>query len=205
MAWSAIWVTALVSALQSVVFYGFFKYERSKEKQKGSYALYEPRHFQRSHRSPQPFADKWWKDAWDVEQEELLRCVGLDSYMFLRFLRLGARMAAVGTLCSLVLIPIYATGNAEGEATLEFNSLTLARVEQGSNRMWASVLCWCIFVAFVLHEFWVEWTVRTYICYYLMAIFCLTGLFYLTGLYHTHMFFLYLLNGSMVALFQKSL
>lgn len=112
------------------------------------------------HRSPGAFADVWWKDTWNVEQEELLRCVGLDSYMFLRFLRLGARMAGVGTLCSLVLLPIYATGNAEGESTMEFNSLTLARVEAGSNRMWATVTAWCIFVAFILHEFWSEWLVR---------------------------------------------
>jgi hypothetical protein len=158
-AWSAIWVTALVSALQSVIFYGVFKYQRNKEKQTSSYAWFEPRHFQRSHRSPNPFANSWWRDAWNVEQDELLRCVGLDTYMFLRVLRLGTRMAGVGTLCSLVLIPIYATGSAEGDSTLEFNSLTLARVEQGSLRLWATVICWWMFVAFLLHEFWKEWTV----------------------------------------------
>jgi calcium permeable stress-gated cation channel len=158
--WSAVWVTALISILQSLVFYGFFLYQRTKEKAKNSYALYEPRYFQKRHRSPGAFADVWWKDTWNVEQEELLRCVGLDSYMFLRFLRLGARMAGMGTLCSLVLLPIYATGNAEGESTMEFNSLTLARVEAGSNRMWATVTAWCIFVAFILHEFWSEWLVR---------------------------------------------
>ena len=158
-AWSAVWVTAVFAALQSIVFYAFFKIQRNREKIKNSYALYEPRHFQRSHRSPKPFADSWWKDAWKVEQEELLRCVGLDSYMFLRFLRMGARMAGFGTICSLVLIPVYATGKAEGDPTLEFNSLTLARVEQGSNRMWATAFIWWIFVAFVLYEFWMEWTV----------------------------------------------
>ena len=162
-AWSAIWVTALVSCLQSVIFYGFFKYQRGKEQQKESYALYEPRQFQKSHRSPKPFAESWWRDAWNVDQEELLRCVGLDSYMFLRFLRLAARMAGMGTLCSLVLIPTYATGNAEGDSTLEFNSLTLARVDQGNERMWATVLLWWVFVAFLLHEFWTEWTVRTHL------------------------------------------
>jgi hypothetical protein len=157
-AWSAIWVTALISVLQSVIFYAFFKYQRSQEKRKLSYAWFEPRHFQRAHRSPEPFAESWWKAAWKVEQEELLRCVGLDTYMFLRVLRLGARMAGAGTLCALLLIPVYATGDAEGDATLEFNSLTLAKVEQGSERMWATVVCWWIFVGFVLHEFWTEWT-----------------------------------------------
>jgi hypothetical protein len=158
--WSAIWVTLLVAFAQSFIFYLFFSYQRSKEQEKESYSLYEPRHHTRSHRSPAPFAESWWKDAWGVSQEELLRCVGLDSYMFLRVLRLGARMAAVGTLFSLILIPTYATGDATGDSTLEFNQLTLARVTQGSSRMWVTAIAWWFFVAFVLYEFWMEWTVR---------------------------------------------
>jgi hypothetical protein len=158
--WSAIWVTLLVAFAQSAVFYLFFQYQRAQEQKKGSFSLYEPRQHARSHRSPAPFAASWWKDAWDVSQEELLQCVGLDSYMFLRFLRLGARMAAIGTFFSVVLIPTYATGNATGDSTLEFNQLTLARVEQGSSRMWVTLFCWWFFVAFVLHEFWMEWKVR---------------------------------------------
>jgi len=155
--WSAIWVTLLVAIAQSIIFYLFFAYQRSKERDNGSYSLYEPRHHNRSHRSPRPFADRWWSDTWNVSQAELLRCVGLDSYMFLRFLRLGARMASIGTGLSLILIPIYATGNATGAWTLQFNRLTLARVEQGSSRLWATTFCWWSFIAFVLYEFWTEW------------------------------------------------
>lgn len=220
-AWSAIWVTALVAALQSVVFYIFFMVQRNREKANDSYALYEPRHFHRSHRSPSAFGDdgddgeeSWWKAAWKIDPEELLRCVGLDSFMFLRFLRLGARMATVGTLCSLILIPTYATGGAQGEATMEFNSLTLAKVEQGSHRMWATVVFWWIFVAFVLRDFWMEWTVGSLLLFFVIVIVFVFVLFLLVHSQDLLLFLLPLLwwfhttNIIIVicaALFQKSI
>jgi hypothetical protein len=155
--WSAIWVTLLVSALQGAIFYWFFAFQRKKDMAMNSYDLYETRQHTRMHRSPAPFASSWWREALAVTQEETLRCVGLDSYMFLRFLRLGARVCFVGTVLSLVLIPVYATGESRGDATIKFNQLTLARVDQGSDRIWAALIAWYIFVAFILYEFWHEW------------------------------------------------
>lgn len=79
--------------------------------------------------------------------------------MYLRFLRLGARICGFGSLLSVVLIPIYASGRARGLSTTQFNLLTLARVQSGSTwRVWVTVFCWWIFIAFVLREFWIEWT-----------------------------------------------
>jgi hypothetical protein len=155
--WSGIWVTALVSSVQGLLFYAFFAYERKKESVKDSYDLYEPRQHTRRHRSPPPFEESWWKATLAVTDEETLKCVGLDSYMFLRFLRLGARISALGVLLSVVLLPVYATGNARGAATEQFNLLTLARVEAGSNRIWASAIAWWIFCLGIGHEFWNEW------------------------------------------------
>lgn len=78
--------------------------------------------------------------------------------MYLRFLRLGARICGFGSLLSTLLIPIYATGAARGLSTVQFNLLTLARVESGSTwRVWVTVFSWWIFIAFVLREFWNEW------------------------------------------------
>jgi hypothetical protein len=77
--WSAIWVTLLVAFAQSAVFYLFFQYQRAQEQKKESFSLYEPRQHTRRHRSPAPFAASWWKDAWNVSQEELLQCVEKSS------------------------------------------------------------------------------------------------------------------------------
>ena len=161
--WSLIYVTALVSLVQGLVFYAFFLHQRKKEAAKESYDLYEPRQHTRKHRSPEPYSPtttavkSWWRAALFVDQDELLRCVGLDSYMFLRFLRLSARLCGVGTCLALVLIPVFATGDGTGNHTLQFNQLTLARVEAGSNRLWAAVIAWFIFVGFTLWSFHEEW------------------------------------------------
>ena len=162
--WSLIYVTALVSLVQGLVFYAFFLHQRKKEAAKESFDLYEPRQHTRKHRSPEPYSPNtttanksWWRAALDVEQDELLRCVGLDSYMFLRFLRLSARLCGVGTCLAVVLIPVFATGDEAGNHTLQFNQLTLARVEAGSDRLWAALIAWFIFVGFTLWYFHAEW------------------------------------------------
>ncbi|KAL3927188.1 MAG: hypothetical protein SGBAC_013181 [Bacillariaceae sp.] len=155
--WSGITATLIAATAQTTAFYIFFMIQRSREKKKSSYSLYEPRQFRFSHRSPAPFGSSWIMDAWRVDKEELRKNVGLDSYMFLRFLRLGARISGMGILCSLILVPVYATGMARGDSTIQFNQITLARVDQGSDRIWGTVLLWWVFIAFILKEFWTEW------------------------------------------------
>ena len=78
--------------------------------------------------------------------------------MYLRLLRLGASICVIGTVLAAILIPAYATGGNRGNGTLQFNRLTLARVEPGEQwRLWVTAGAWCVFVAGVLHLFWQEW------------------------------------------------
>eukprot|EP00980_Cylindrotheca_fusiformis_P025798 scaffold14624_cov100-Cylindrotheca_fusiformis.AAC.6 len=155
--WSSITATLIVSIAQTVAFYLFFLYQRAQEKKKNSFSLYEPRQFTRKHRSAEPFGNNWIAEAWSVPQEVVRISVGLDTYMYLRFLRLGARISAIGIFFSIVQIPVYATGNGRGDSTIEFNQLTLARVDPGSTRLWVTVFYWWFFIYFVLLEFWNEW------------------------------------------------
>lgn len=160
--WSPVLVPLLFSFIQGVVFLLFFVWKRGKDSKALTYELFEPRQFTKAHRSPAPFDGGsgmfgWAKAAYSVSHEELLKNVGLDSYMYLRFLRLGARLTLFGTVMSIILLPVYATGEARGDSTELFNKFTLARVGMSSNRLWASVLCWLNFVAFALTEMYEEW------------------------------------------------
>lgn len=155
--WSGITATLIAACAQTTVFYIFFLVQRSREKKKNSYSLYEPRQHLFSHRSPAPFANSWILDAWRVDKDTLRKNVGLDSYMFLRFLRLGARISFMGVLCSVILVPVYATGLRRGDDTIQFNQITLARVLEGSDRIWGTVILWWLFIGFILKEFWNEW------------------------------------------------
>eukprot|EP00545_Synedropsis_sp_CCMP1620_P004793 CAMPEP_0119012876 /NCGR_PEP_ID=MMETSP1176-20130426/7672_1 /TAXON_ID=265551 /ORGANISM="Synedropsis recta cf, Strain CCMP1620" /LENGTH=828 /DNA_ID=CAMNT_0006965913 /DNA_START=192 /DNA_END=2678 /DNA_ORIENTATION=- len=161
-AWAPIYVTLLFSFVQGVILFCFFLRQRNKDIKRVNYDLFEPRQYTRGHRSPPPFDGgsstfAWAKAAWKVPDDVCLRNVGLDCYMFIRFLRLAARMTLVGAFLSIFLIPVYATGEARGESTEAFNQLTLNRVESGSNRLWVTVVCWWIFIAFILTELWNEW------------------------------------------------
>jgi hypothetical protein len=74
-------------------------------------------------------------------------------------LSMGTRITGGATFLSLILLPIYATGNERGITTEEFNLLTIARVESdGSSwRLYVTVVVWYIFILGILHEFWYEW------------------------------------------------
>ena len=160
--WASIIVTILITVIESVVFFAFFLVQRNKDMKASKYELFEPRQFTRAHRSPPPFDGgtgvfAWAKAAYHVSDEECLASVGLDTFMFLRFLRLASRMAFFGVILSFILIPVYTTGEARGLDTESFNKLTLARVGSNSSRLWATLLCEFLFVAFILRSFWTEW------------------------------------------------
>eukprot|EP00569_Conticribra_weissflogii_P002247 CAMPEP_0171330718 /NCGR_PEP_ID=MMETSP0878-20121228/2205_1 /TAXON_ID=67004 /ORGANISM="Thalassiosira weissflogii, Strain CCMP1336" /LENGTH=799 /DNA_ID=CAMNT_0011831089 /DNA_START=263 /DNA_END=2662 /DNA_ORIENTATION=+ len=155
--WSAIWMTGIVVGVQFVLCYAFFMIKRSNDERNKVFDLYETRQHSLGHRSPPPFQPHWYLKAYQMSDSETLRCVGLDSYMFLRLLRFGARLTALGTGLSIILIPIYSTGTARGNSTEGFNKLTLARVEHGDKRMAITVVAWYIFIGFILRELHNEW------------------------------------------------
>lgn len=163
-AWSPIWVTFGYSIIQGAALFLFFQLKRNKDIDRANHNLFEPRQYTRSHRSPPPYDGgkglfQWAIAAWKVNDDVCLQHVGLDAFMFLRFLRLSFRMTLFGSALSMILIPVYATGEARGASTEEFNQLTLARVAQGSPRLWATTILWTIFCTFILVELWKEWEV----------------------------------------------
>jgi hypothetical protein len=162
--WTTVWVTLVVSVIVGGLFYAFFSRVRSKHAAIDKYELFEMRQYKNAHHSPPPFDQKqkcfgWAFAAYHTSDEETLRCIGLDSYMFLRFLRLGFRLSLVGTLLGcIILMPVYATGEETGNDTQQFNTITLAHVTPNSPRLWAAALCWALFVYFVIYELYTEWT-----------------------------------------------
>jgi hypothetical protein len=111
--WSTVWVTLVISSAVGLAFYAFFHRLSRKHAFQKDYSLLETRQYHYAHRSPPPFSSKclgWARQAYHVSNDDTLKYVGLDSYMFLRFLRLGFRVSLMGSLLGcLILIPIYAT------------------------------------------------------------------------------------------------
>jgi hypothetical protein len=91
------------------------------------------------------------------EDQELLRCVGLDSFVTLRFLKFGFDVAFWPMVVSLfTLIPLYKTGE---ETCIGFFTTTVVNVEKGSWRFWFVLLFGYIQILYILRRLWIEWEV----------------------------------------------
>lgn len=102
-------------------------------------------------------ATKITKRPLNEEERELLRCVGLDSFMTLRFLRFGFDVAFWPMLLSCVtLIPFFKTGE---KGVNGFFSTTVVALEDGSWRYWIVMIFGLFHVAYILRRLWIEWEV----------------------------------------------
>jgi len=90
------------------------------------------------------------------EQQELLRCVGLDAFMTLQFLDFGARVSFWPSLLSVVtLIPVYRT--AFGSAQLGFFSVTVLSLADDSWRFGLVGFFAFLQYLFILRQIWILW------------------------------------------------
>ena len=91
-------------------------------------------------------------------EQELLRCVGLDIYLLLRFARLGFDATYYPFLVSCVtILPVYYA--AAPDSTTRFLSLTINDMENGSRLIWVVVVFSVAFFFYVLRRLWIEWEI----------------------------------------------
>jgi len=99
---------------------------------------------------------------------ELLRCIGLDTFVMIRFLRFCFDVTFYPFLVSLLLlIPTYYNNNYNG---IEFEDgliietqtdgyfrYTMNRLEDGSTKIWVPFGFTTCFIFFILRRHWIEW------------------------------------------------
>lgn len=106
---------------------------------------------------------------------ELLRCIGLDSYVMIRFLRLGFEMTFWPFLVAcVILIPLYYTNDYKGtfgqvtsESSTGFSTttttgyfrITINRLENGNPKIWIVWIYAACYFLVLLRRLWVEWMV----------------------------------------------
>jgi hypothetical protein len=80
----------------------------------------------------------WIGQVYHISDEYILKNVGLDGYVFLRYLRM---CSMIGGICSivggLVLIPVYFTAPGE-EGVSNVALYSMANIHAGGERLWAS-------------------------------------------------------------------
>ena len=139
---STVIATVSVNVVIGSVAYILFEYFRSS----GCDDLYAPRTRIAKARTPPLPPSNWF--AWitttsAITDEETIRMIGLDAYVFLRFLRLCASMCTVCAMYGLVvLLPVYSTSPGN-DGVAGINLYTMANVESGGVRLWVSLIsCW---------------------------------------------------------------
>lgn len=114
-------------------------------------------HLKRVPSPPSRFPFAWVYQVLTIPQEEVLRMIGLDGYMLLRFLILCFRLASFFSFFGvLVLVPIYHSGTAGLNG---WNAFTVANIEDSSTAyaLWAPVAFAYLFAIFYCQLLYYEY------------------------------------------------
>jgi hypothetical protein len=73
-----------------------------------------------------------------TSEDELLKAIGMDGYVFLRFLKMCATILSICSFFGLiVLLPVYFTGEGN-DNIFGINKYSMANLMESSSRLWAS-------------------------------------------------------------------
>lgn len=97
----------------------------------------------------------WIVSIYNIADNEVLRMVGLDAYMFLRVQKLLFKTSLFFTLCGLIiLLPTYATGTNKLQY---WGKYTIANVESNSDVLWVTTIVMYMFAFLVCRLFYEEY------------------------------------------------
>ncbi|KAK1941165.1 CSC1-like protein [Phytophthora citrophthora] len=100
---------------------------------------------------------RWAFAGFRVSDDEILQRCGLDTLTFLRFLRLGQKLALLAIGCSIILFPLYATAPAHRVSIDPLARVSMSNLPERSDRLWASTV-----VAFVMAIYAMRLLVQEY-------------------------------------------
>lgn len=99
---------------------------------------------------------QWIINIIKVSDEETLQRIGMDAYIFLRFMRLCSKFCIIsGLLGGLILCPVYYTSYGEQIGIAGINLYTMGNIQPGGKRLWAScAFCWIfnLFFLYLMHN-----------------------------------------------------
>jgi hypothetical protein len=138
------------------LFMVFFEVNRHM---KSTYLKRATKKFKKSQRVPPtpsnyPFA--WIISVMEVGEDDLLRMVGLDGYMLIRYINVLFRMSVFFSFWGVfVLVPIYSSNGNKHEYS--WNRYTLANIDPAANELWIPAIFAYIFSMYFCHLMYTEY------------------------------------------------
>ena len=152
--WYEVWVVAACSAVPCVFMLAVFELQRHRRTSFWPRARYCPG---KVLDSQYPGFGAWLAPLKAIPDDEMVELVGLEAFVFIRFMRMGIRMTAFGSCIGVVLLVVFATTPHEGGALSDtFYSWTIGNVVHRSGRLWAPVVGVYLIVAHALYELFAE-------------------------------------------------
>jgi hypothetical protein len=136
--------------LIEIIIFEIFRHEKD---------VYEPKRRCRKDRSPKvslsSFPLSWILPLWSISEKDTLDMIGLDGYMFLRYIRmLTIIFLSIGTYSLAILFPVYYSNS---NLSIGINSITMANIKLGDNSLWASFISIWLFTLYFLYLFFKEY------------------------------------------------
>ncbi|KAJ2609018.1 phosphate metabolism protein 7 [Coemansia sp. RSA 1365] len=101
----------------------------------------------------------WISAAFQLREDKIIKRVGLDTYMFLRYMRSMFIIFVVLSFLSLVtILPVNISSDGGAQ---ELNRLTIANVPAESTKLWVHIVFFMVFVGWVMRNIFVELQVYT--------------------------------------------
>jgi hypothetical protein len=88
---------------------------------------------------PNRAVGSWISQVWNVDDEEIVDFIGMDGYVYLRFLKMCFKIMLIcGFISCAILIAVYGTSTADDDSIHGINFYSLTNIPSGDSRLWSA-------------------------------------------------------------------
>jgi hypothetical protein len=107
---------------------------------------------------PSPGFGGWIKSTWCVSDDTVYEVVGMDGYVYLRFLKMCFTVMLYSAILGNVIgLAVYGTSSAEDDAVHGINYYSLTNIPAGNDRLWTPWILTYFFTLIFLYHIYKEY------------------------------------------------
>jgi hypothetical protein len=108
--------------------------------------------------TPSPGFGGWIKSTWNVDDDTIYEVVGMDGYVYLRFLKMCfVVMLYCAILGNAIGLAVYGTSSTEDDTVSGINYYSLTNIPSGGDRLWTPWILTYLFTLIFLYHLYKEY------------------------------------------------